>query len=435
MPHHAFINGKTQGGDATITDANEWNAAHTPITSTCAAVHTPGTAVPLTVTVGASSQVLYVERCDITCDGDNDADVATVANGSVVGQSIDLVCDSVSGSTTNTLTISATFTGGSGTTSYTLPWSGAALVGAGMKIVWDGAGWVICQVYDECPNDAIDFYVPLTTDPPAKAGMLQFYAKNIGGRTMPKWMGPSGVDTPFQPFLGFNKIICASPAASGTTVTTHFAAFPPGCITNAGTATNIAMGTGATVKAKARWAGIASGTTAGNMGTCITPNFEANIQSGFFFSVRFGAGGTIVSGQRQFHGLWASTTAATNVDPTAAATTARIGIAYNLTGTAGNLLIVAGTGSLAFAAVDLGATSFAVNNSNIFEFVMFCAPGASSISYRVTNLETNAQVTGTISGNIPAASTLLAVQNWVTNNATAAAATMLLNKWYLESDY
>jgi hypothetical protein len=283
-------------------------------------------------------------------------------------------------------------------------------------------------------NGGLELY-QVSAEPSPPTGALILYSKNIGGRVMPKWIGPSGIDTPIQPFLGFNKIIVASPAASGTTVTTHFAAMPPGSITNAGTASNIAMATGATVKAKMRWGGFASGTTAGNMATSITPNYEAKIAGGFFFSVRFGAGGTIVSGQRQFHGLWASTTASTNVDPTAAATAARIGIAYNLTGTAGNLLIVAGNGSAAFTPVDLGATDFAVNNSNIFEFTMFCAPGASSIGYRVTNLENGVQATGTISGNIPGSTTLLAVQNWVTNNATAAAATMLLNRYYLETDY
>jgi hypothetical protein len=50
-------------------------------------------------------------------------------------------------------------------------------------------------------------------------------------------------------------------------------------------------------------------------------------------------------------------------------------------------------------------------------------------------METNAQVTGTISGNIPGSTALLAVQCWVSNNATAAAASIELNKWYLETDY
>ena len=272
-------------------------------------------------------------------------------------------------------------------------------------------------------------------DEVAEAGGLVLYAKNIGGRVMPKWIGPSGIDTPFQPFFGFNKIITAQPAASGTTVTTFFAAFPPGAITSAGTAAQVTMGAGSTVKARARWCSFASGTTAGNMATNITPNYEAKIAGGFFYSIRFGASGTIQSGERAFFGLWASTTATTNVDLAAAGTAARIGIGWSLAGTAGNLTIYAGTGAAAFTPVDLGSTDFAVNNSNIFEFVMFCAPGASSITYRVTNLETAAQTTGSISGNIPTSTTLLAVQNWVTNNATAAAAAMVINKWYLETDY
>jgi hypothetical protein len=45
-----------------------------------------------------------------------------------------------------------------------------------------------------------------TTDPSAAAsGQLNIYAKDVAGRVLPKWVGPSGVDTPFQPaFFGNN---------------------------------------------------------------------------------------------------------------------------------------------------------------------------------------------------------------------------------------
>lgn len=92
------------------------------------------------------------------------------------------------------------------------------------------------------------------------------------------------------------------------------------------------------------------------------------------------------------------------------------------------------SGTAAMTAIDLGATNFAVNNTGIYELVLFSAPGG-NVWYRVTNLENAVTQTGELTSNPPAATVLLAVQNWVTNNTTAGASTLLINKWYLESDY
>ena len=279
-------------------------------------------------------------------------------------------------------------------------------------------------------QDTMDFVA--VADPAAPpAGEMYLYSKSIAGRIMPKWVGPSGVDTPFQASLGFNGIRQVSPG-TGATAATAMTAFGT-AFTSTGTQSQIAMTTGALIKNKMRMVGMATSTTAGNVVGNITPNFEAKIDGGFFFSIRFGVGGTIQSGQRQFHGLWASTSIAANNDPTTS-TTAKIGIGYALSGTTGNWKIVMASGSAAMAAIDLGATDFAVNNTGVYELVLFCAPGGTP-QYRVTNLENGVTQSGTLSSNPPAASTLLAVQNWVTNNATAAASTLLINKWYLESDY
>ena len=427
MPRHAFENAKTQGGDATITDANEWNADHTPITSTCAAVHTPGTAVPLTVTSGASAQVLYVERCDISTDGDNDADIATVANGALLGQTIDLICISVGASTTNTLTISATFTGGSGTTTYVLPWSGTTLVNTGMRIIWDGAGWVIDKIYAEYPHACIDFLQPLTTDPPIKLGMLQIYSKVIGGRAMPKWIGSSGVDTPFQPFLGMNSIkICQVGTA------TALAFFGTTC-TITGTATAQAVVGDGTVKGKMRYSVIPTTTTAANAAGVFCPQSEAHGAGGYYFVTRFAMGVVGVT-QRIFVGMMSGTTLVANTE-FKTTTTATVGLCTTLATSAGNWFLCAADGTTAMTAIDLGATNFAVSSTSVVELVLFCPPNSTAIQYRVTNMVTGVSVSGTYTGNCPPVTTLLAPQINTNNNATAAACSIAVNKWYLESDY
>lgn len=75
-----------------------------------------------------------------------------------------------------------------------------------------------------------------------------------------------------------------------------------------------------------------------------------------------------------------------------------------------------------------------MNNTDLLTLSLFCAPNGPSIGYSVLNESTGAETSGTISANIPASNSFLYPQMWVTNNTTAAAATIALVKWYLETD-
>jgi hypothetical protein len=81
----------------------------------------------------------------------------------------------------------------------------------------------------------------------------------------------------------------------------------------------------------------------------------------------------------------------------------------------------------------LGA-SFPVNTTDLYELVLFSAPNGSSIGYRVTNITTGAQTSGSVSTNIPANTTFLSPNFWGNNNATGAASIIDFAGWYLESD-
>jgi hypothetical protein len=427
MPRHAFVTGKAQGSDATIASANEWNAALIPITSTCTAVNSPGTAVPLSIAVGLSGQTLYVDECDITCDGDNDADVATVANGSVVGQRIDLQVVSVSGSTTNTLTISATFVGGA--TTYVLPWAGVALVGSRMSIVWDGTGWQVCGIANTYCADCIEVLETMTNDPPPLAGNLLIYSKLIGGRVMPKWIGPSGVDTPFQPFLGFNGIKQVAPA-TGTTAATCMSAFATAFTNTASAFVQVAV-TSTSLKTWMRSVTLATSATAGNVASHRTSQAECCGQGGFFFTMRFYLSVNIATGLG-FAGLWGAVAApGATINPTTDFTVAKVGIGW--TTNTGNLKLVASTTAAAMATVDL--TNCPINTTDVIELVLFRKPADSTIYYRVSNLTSGVILSGSITGNIPATTVAMCPLLSISNNAAASACTVGLNKWYLESDY
>lgn len=73
--------------------------------------------------------------------------------------------------------------------------------------------------------------------------------------------------------------------------------------------------------------------------------------------------------------------------------------------------------------VPLGA-SFPVNTTAVYELILSCEPNASSVDYSVTNLETGASTSGTLSSDLPAQNLFFEPQVWVGNAGTAASYTI-----------
>jgi hypothetical protein len=268
-------------------------------------------------------------------------------------------------------------------------------------------------------------------DPAAPpANNLDFYCKNIAGRIMPKWIGPSGVDTPFQAFIGFNGIRQLAPAG-GTSATTVAQAFGCGYTAVASTFASPTPATGSLLSRTLRWTQ-ATSTTAGTIASLRLNTVQCSLETGFFYVVRFFISGTIQSGQRHFVGLWDSSSAATNVDPKADTTRAKLGVGYNVN--TGNWALINNTSGVSPTVLDLGS-SFPLNTTDLLELVLFSKPGDTQVSYRITNCTSSAQTSGALTTNLPASTVMLDPQIWVTNNATAAASTMGINKVYLETDF
>ncbi|MCA9327194.1 hypothetical protein KDA14_01575, partial [Candidatus Saccharibacteria bacterium] len=179
-----------------------------------------------------------------------------------------------------------------------------------------------------------------------------------------------------------------------------------------------------------------TGTTAGT----VASNRQSVLQvwrgnaaglGGFFYTIRFGTD-TLATGNRAFIGLSSSVAAPTNIDPTTTGTgISRIGMAINAS--TGNWNVVNNISGTAPTVTNLGA-SFPVDTTSLYELVMFSAPNGSSIGWRVTNISTGAQTSGSMTTNIPNNTTFLAPQHWITNNTTGAAAIIDFSGWYLESD-
>lgn len=199
-----------------------WDADHSRIVSTYSATNATGP-IPITVTHGVAT--LNAEKCEVTCDNDNDADIASIPAGSA-GQVIDVVVTAVVTSTTNTFTLTGTFSGGA--TSITFPAIGQGLIGRGVRLIWSvtESAWTIDNFYNEWPAEGIEVHEATAKEPTPIAGVLQTYAKSLATKMYPAFTGPSGAASLIQPHFGRNTISMArgvmgtgTPGAFGMTLT------------------------------------------------------------------------------------------------------------------------------------------------------------------------------------------------------------------------
>lgn len=268
------------------------------------------------------------------------------------------------------------------------------------------------------------------------AGNGKLYSKDVASRIVPKWIGPSGVDYVLQSHLGQNNIRIWRGGAT-TTATTFAATIGAMPYTGASpTAPTIPTLAATNLKTQTYRSVISTGATAGAL-TYIRGNqltvWRGNAAGlgGFFVIHRFGLE-ALQAGQRTFAGIVDVAANPTNIDPVTTTTPGGIGLAINTN--SGNWNLVHNATGTARTAIGLGA-SFPVNTTDLLELALFCPPQCSAIGYRVTNLSTGAQSSGSLSTNIPASTAFMAPSLWLTNNATAAAATLNYVSTYVETDF
>jgi hypothetical protein len=275
------------------------------------------------------------------------------------------------------------------------------------------------------------------------AGKTAIFARNVGGRILPAFKGPSGLDSSLQPHLGRNRFSYWQPLGNSTTVplTTGFAA-----ATALGTATarNVAV---TNVLTRMKRLGYVSAATAGAFSgiywnaaasTQITVGSGAgNDASGFHAVTRFGVSdAAAVAGARMFVGFQTGVAAPTNVEPNTL--TNCIGVAQLSTDNTQFYLVYGG--SAAQTAIPLGtAVGAPTLTDTAFDLSLFSSQYSStSIGYTFTNLKTGVEVSGTISGvagtAIPSSSTYGMIRAWRCNNATLLAVGLDIGSITVETD-
>lgn len=322
----------------------------------------------------------------------------------------------------------------------------ATLVPSGRLEYTSAQGW---QVY--APTDIVtlnDYHsgyidmAAIANPSTPSSGTLRTYARTIAGRTVPKWIGPAGVDTPFQAALWGNNCILylpntgstaginlGAPWAVGTTIA-HPA--PTAGIynqikrttsTNVVTTQNQALGVSSIVSTAAQfWRGNSAGL------------------GGFFFFARFGIE-TLTAGSpnatRLFVGLHSGTTNIL-VSDTVPAISA-IGLWHDTTDGANVMSLLTKDGSTATKNTLDGSPTTPYSTGQAYDFYLYAKPNDSVIYYRLDNLNTATILSdSSISTTIPAAGTFMGPVVGMSNgtaNTTASTVGIGVNRIYVESDH
>ena len=261
------------------------------------------------------------------------------------------------------------------------------------------------------------------------AGKLALYAKNVAGRMMPKWKGPSGLDVVAQPAFFNNGIIIFAP--NSTTTLTAFGAPIP---TATGTRSHPPLSDSSLRTSIRRWNVTSAATVASAAYERTTSTFVMRGsqpgQGGFFFVLRF-ALPSILAEKAVAMALHSNTNMAAVTVPSAQLNHITLGADTGNT----NLQLMHNDNVGASTKIDLGA-DFPKNDINtVYELVLFCPPNGSSIFWRVTRLDTGATAEGELTNDLPAAGAGLAPQMLVHNVNVAASVQMDLIRMYLECDY
>lgn len=283
--------------------------------------------------------------------------------------------------------------------------------------------------YRELSGDVVSLLMTAISEPAAPAaGKMKLYPRDIAGRIMPKFLGPSGLDTVVQPALFNNGIQIVSPGA-----TTSFSYLGISAFSATGTVSHPAI-TPTNLRTSTRRGIVTSAATANSVSQLRNTVYQcyrgaAPGIGGFFFAHRF-AISTNFSTQAHFAGLsnnngaWAGGTNPSTILNS-------IGFGYDA-GDA-NYQFMSNDGAGTANKIDTGMA--VLDPNEIFEIIMFAPANSTSVGYRLKNLVTGAEFSGVYGGSkLPAGGVGLTPTFYLTNGSTASSVVYEFMRYYLETD-
>lgn len=274
---------------------------------------------------------------------------------------------------------------------------------------------------------------------------IGFFARNIGGRMLPKIIGPSGLDTALQPALFGNRIAMFIPS-TGTTGTGSGTSIGPAWTSN-GTVTHPTPATTSPAMSnqmkRTRYANVVT-TTNQQLG----PRFNAASEQqfwrgnaaglgGFFFATRFIVELWAASTCRIFAGLASTSTGSVCISDTVINDVC--GLWHDTTDPN------SGANSFNFVTRNTVTTtkqSIALSNAiaagNSYDFYMFCPPNGSTIYWRLDDIVNGVSYEGSTSTTLPTNTAFMQPQVQMSNgtaNVTATTVAIGVAGIYVESDH
>lgn len=290
----------------------------------------------------------------------------------------------------------------------------AVVLDTGRFKIGDGVtAWNALAYPPESPVTGLTTYLDGAEPGAPEDGSLHLFAADSGGRMLPRFKGPSGLESALKPALFGNGIYMVSP---GTTTAMNVIGGP--AVTNVGTMSHPVL----------NQASLRQQTSRGSVVSAATANAAAETRStfarvwrgdqpglgGFFFRVRFSIVSTVAL-QRTLIGL-TSATAATAVtqDPVALLNWVGIGNASD----DANLQVLVNNGSGAAVKTDLGSDFPSQGVDDIYELTLFAPPNASHVDWRVQRLGLGVSQSGRLTGTLPSQSQFLAPHVYMNNGGT-----------------
>jgi hypothetical protein len=267
------------------------------------------------------------------------------------------------------------------------------------------------------------------------AGGVKLFGRSLAGRILLGIVGPSGLDTSLQPLLATNRVAMFLPNGNSTTATQWGIAY-----TSTGTASTASV---ATTNRFSRMRGLEYLVTVA--ATTAVVGFRGNNNQwtigaatagdgGFMDIMRWGpAIGVSTTTNRAFSGMRVVTTP-TDVETSSIVN--MVGMGWDAADT--NIQMMHNDGSGTATKIDLGA-SFpvpTVDRTSVYELVLFARPGTTqSVGYRVTDLVSGAEASGTITTDLPTNTTLIAPVAQMSVGGTSSVVGLKIFSHYIETDY
>nr|MBP9757445.1 hypothetical protein [Candidatus Paceibacterota bacterium] len=281
-----------------------------------------------------------------------------------------------------------------------------------------------------------------TTDPSApNSGELNLYVKEVAGRLLPKWKGPSGVDTAFQPALFGNQITLFNPS-TGTVGTGAGTGIGPAWTSN-GTVTHPTPSTAAPAVSnqmkRTRYANIVT-----TQNQQLGPRFNAASErlywrgdapglGGFFFFTRFVVELYPAPTVRIFAGLAGTANTGPVISDTVTVQSA--GLWHDTTDNSSTFNFLTRSASATTKTPIALSNPIAAGNS--YDFYMYAKPNDTVIYYRLVDIVNDVVYEGSTSSTLPADTTFMQPQVQMSNgtaNTTVTTVAIGVNRIYVESD-